>query len=188
MVLSELIKSRRSIFRFQDTEVSLELVKELLSTACWAPNHGLSQPWRFLIVNGEGRERIARLNPPKKGREEKDPILQQAAADKFYTKMMAVPMFVIVIMQENPNIKIREEDYAATSCVIQNFCLLAWEKGLGTKWATYDFIHDPEYRRSLGISPGEKVVASLHVGYPEVIPSPQPRVPAQDQITVIDAL
>ena len=187
MELSELMKGRRSIFRFKDTEVPVELVKELLDTARWAPNHGLTQPWRFLIVHGEGRERIARLNPPKKGKSEKDPALQQEAADKFFQKMMAVPMFVIVVLQENPNISIRDEDYAAASCVIQNFCLLAWEKGIGSKWSTYAFIHDAAYREALGIKPGERVIASLHVGYPEVIPSPQPRAPVEEQMTVISA-
>lgn len=177
MELSQLIKERRSIQIFEDREVSLDLVKELLDTAVWVPNHRMTQPWRFVIVHGEARKRIAEI----KGKPS-----DASFNDNFYNKMMGVPMYIAVVIKENPVIGIREEDYSSASCIIQNFSLLAWEQGLGTVWKSYGHMHEAAYRNALGIQPGERVVGSVHVGYASQVPSAQPRIPAADLITVID--
>ncbi|MEW9670934.1 nitroreductase family protein [Ammoniphilus sp. 3BR4] len=92
---------------------------------------------------------------------------------------------MIVVMKEHTNLVVREEDYASTSCVIHNFSLLAWEQGIGLVWETYPLIHDPNFREALGIQPGEKVVGSLHLGYPARVPQAKPRIPASELITEI---
>jgi nitroreductase len=183
MELSQLIKERRSINVFEDREVPLDLVKKLLDTAVWVPNHRMTQPWRFVIVHGEGRKRIAEINSKGKVL---DTTRAQEASMAFYNKMMAVPMYIAVVMKENPVISIREEDYASASCIIQNFSLLAWEQGIGTVWKSYGFMYELGFREALGILPGEKVVGSVHVGYASQVPSAPSRIPAADLITIID--
>ena len=177
MELTQLIKERRSIQIFEEREVSLELVKELLDTAVWVPNHRMTQPWRFIIVHGEARKRIAELKG-KPG--------DASFNVNYYNKMMGVPMFIAVVIEENPVVGIREEDYSSASCIIQNLSLLAWEQGLGMIWKSYGHMHEAAYRNALGIQPGERVVGSLHVGYASQVPNAQPRIPATDRITVID--
>ncbi|MDQ7860458.1 nitroreductase family protein [Peribacillus frigoritolerans] len=81
---------------------------------------------------------------------------KKTAGQRGYNKLISVPMFVAVIMEENPNPMTREEDYAATSALIQNFSLLAWEQGIGMIWETYGMIHSDEFREALGVKPGEK--------------------------------
>lgn len=186
MELSQLIRERRSIHRFEEREVSLDVVKDLLDTAVWVPNHRMTQPWRFIIVHGEGRKRIAELNPKGKGLLKSDPEKAKEAGQNFYNKMMNVPVYVIVVMKENPVIAIREEDYASTSCVIHNFSLLAWDQGIGMIWESYGFMHEAAFREAVGVQPGEKIVGSLHVGYAAQVPNPQNRIPAVDRITIID--
>ncbi|AOZ90980.1 nitroreductase family protein [Paenibacillus crassostreae] len=183
MELSQLIKERRSIHIYEDREVSLDLVKNLLDTAVWVPNHRMTQPWRFVIVHGEGRKRIAEIQSKGKAQ---DSTKAQEASLAFYNRMMDVPMYIAVVMKENPVISIREEDYASVSCIIQNFSLLSWEQGLGSVWKSYGFMYEAGYREALGIQPGEKVVGSIHVGYASQVPNAQPRTPASDLITVID--
>lgn len=163
----------------------LELVKELLDTAVWAPNHKLTQPWRFVVVHGRGRERIAEVARAVNEKREKDPVKAKELGEFFYKKLMAVPMFVVVLMREDTQLTVREEDYAATSCVIHNFALLAWERGLGTVWETYGLLHQSGFREAVGAQPGEKIVGSLHVGYPAAVPPAQPRIPAERLLTVI---
>ncbi|WP_281282531.1 nitroreductase family protein [Paenibacillus piri] len=65
------------------------------------------------------------------------------------------------------------------------FSLLAWEHGIGMVWESYPLMHEPAFREALGIGPGEKVVGSLHVGYPAAIPAAQPRTAADRLLTVI---
>lgn len=95
-------------------------------------------------------------------------------------------MIMAVIMKEDPNLVVREEDYASTSCIIHNLSLLAWERGIGMVWETYGWLHHPVFRETMGILPGEKVLGNLHIGYPAQIPKAQPRILAAERITVVD--
>ncbi|AMM91584.1 nitroreductase [Peribacillus simplex] len=186
MKLEDIIKERRSIKRFKDIPVPIDTIRSLLETSTWAPNHKLTQPWRFVVVHGDSRLKLAEATRAFMAGKEKDPEKKEAAGQRGYNKLIAVPMFVAVIMEENPNPMTREEDYAATSALIQNFSLLAWEQGIGLIWETYGMIHSIEFREALGVKPGEKIVGSLHVGYPDMIPAPRPRNAIDQLLTIMD--
>jgi len=59
MDLAAQIRNRRSVLVYEERPVATDLVAELLDAAVWAPNHHLTQPWRFVLVVGEGRTRMA---------------------------------------------------------------------------------------------------------------------------------
>ena len=101
---------------------------------------------------------------------------------------MAIPCYVVVVADEDPRAKNREEDYAAVCALIQNFQLAAWERGLGVAWITDNYISSPGFRDRIGVVPGERIVGLLNVGYPEFIPDVQTRTPAAEKLTVIDSL
>lgn len=185
MEVKDLILERRSIQAFEDREVPPTLVEELLETAIWVPNHRLTQPWRFILVYGDGRRVLLEAARHYAEKAEKDSSRKQDAGERQVDKLRTVPLFLLVVMAESPHPLVRDEDYAATSCIVQNLGLLAWEHGLGMVWKTYGMIHDTGFRDALGIQQGEKVVASLHIGYPLRFPNPQPRIPAAIRITTI---
>jgi len=190
MELQERIRTRRSVQVYEDRPVPAGLIEELLEAAVWAPNHHLTQPWRFILVQGEGRCRIAQANRLLAEQEipgvpsDLERRAQRGAAA--YARMMAVPAFVVVLVAEDPRPAIRIEDLVATSCVLQNLLLLAADRGLGVAVKSYAVIHQPAFRQGLGITPGEAVVAVLQVGYPAVIPAARPRRPARDVLRVVD--
>ncbi|MGM9925447.1 MAG: nitroreductase [Bacillus sp. (in: firmicutes)] len=186
MDLTTIIKERRSVKRFEDREISPGLVKELLDIAVWAPNHRLTEPWRFILIHGEGRVKLAETVREFRERKEPDPSKKKAEGEKVYNKLMSNPMFLMVVMKEDPNLVTREEDFAATCCLIQNFSLLAWEQGIGMTWHSYGWLQDELVRESLGIQPGERAIANLHMGYTAMLPKPQQRKPAAELLTVID--
>ncbi|WP_135556579.1 nitroreductase family protein [Paenibacillus cymbidii] len=186
MELAQLIRARRSIHAFEPRDVSPELVGELLDTAVWVPNYHMTQPWRFILTYGEGRRRIAEAVRIMKEQREPDAGRKKEVGQKFYDKIMTIPMIMTVLMREDPNLITREEDYASTSCIVHNFSLLAWERGIGLTWETYPWLHVAEFRDAVGIRPGEKALGNLHIGYPAKIPTAQPRIPAADRLTVID--
>ncbi|MFC9597639.1 nitroreductase [Peribacillus butanolivorans] len=186
MKLEQIIKERRSIKRFKDIPVPLDTIQSLLETSTWAPNHKMTQPWRFIVVQGDSRLKLAEATRAFMAGKEKDPEKKKEAGQRGYNKLKDVPMFVGVVMDENPNPMTREEDYAATSALIQNFSLLAWEQGIGMIWETYGMIHSTEFREALGVNPGEKIVGSLHVGYPDMIPTPRPRKSIEQLLTVMN--
>ncbi|ULL13091.1 nitroreductase [Paenibacillus sp. H1-7] len=186
MELARLIKERRSVHQFEDRPVDIELVQELLDTAVWVPNHKMTQPWRFVIVHGEGRKRLADAASAFAAKRESNPEKSQELAEKFYNRFTSVPMFIAIVMKENTQPVVWEEDYASVSCIVQNFSLLAWEQGLGLVWETYPLLHVQAFRDAYGVGPGEKIVGSLHLGYPGKVSAPQPRIPAAELTTIIN--
>lgn len=99
-----------------------------------------------------------------------------------YRKFMAIPLYLVVAMKRHEDPEICEEDYAACACVVQNFLLLAWEKGLGTCWKT--FKNDLRLRDYLELAPDEKVIGIIHVGYPAAEVQEGKRQPASDKLMV----
>ncbi len=186
MELAQLIKERRSVHLFEDRPVSIELVKELLDTAVWVPNHRMTQPWRFVLVHGEGRKRLADAVRTGAESRERDPEKKQEVGERLYNRFMSIPLFVAVVMSENPNPAVREEDYASTCCIIHNFSLLAWEHQIGMVWETYPMLSAPEFRAALGVGPGERIIGNLHVGYSAKVPAAKSRIPAEQLLTIID--
>ncbi len=185
MTLSEIIKGRRSIGAFLDTPVPERVVEELLETAKWAPNHHLTQPWRFIYITGEARRGLAEVRRilHQEASQSSDPEQVRAVGERAYQTVMSIPAFLAVVMAEHEDPHIREEDFAACCCLIQNFMLLAWERGIGTHWKTIS--NDPRQRAFLGLAPNEKLVGFLHLGYPARVPPPRERAPVRERITYI---
>lgn len=186
MELARLLRERRSVHVFEDRPVSLELVGELLDAAVWVPNHRMTQPWRFVAVRGEGRMRLVEAARAIQERREKDPEKRKEAGNRMAGKLMGVPLLLLVVMREDPNPVTREEDYASCACIIHNLSLLAWEQGLGAVWETYPLLVHPLFREALEVGAGEKIVGSVHIGYPAKVPAAQSRIPAAERLTVID--
>jgi nitroreductase len=180
--IAKIIRERRTIRSFTNEPVTKELIIDLLNDAVWAPTHGLRQPWRFLFVSTDEKERFIEY------------LLQafpNDQQDKMRTYFHAqASAFLIVIMSEDPRPKQWEEDFAASAAMIQNFQLLAWERKLGVVWKTNNHNWDPKVRQLLGVKPGEKIVGFLHLGFfdSEQIPEPKPRTPAEEKLTLFENL
>ncbi len=176
MTLAELIRTRRTIGAFTEQPVSRDLITDLLETAIFAPNHKMTEPWRFVIADGDACGDYANLRRELAGEIGKDP-------DKEYKKYASVPCFVFVLMKQTEHAHTREEDYAATSSLIQNFMLLAWEQGLGTAWKTWP--DDARLRQFLNMNERETVVGVIHTGYPAEERQTPRRKSAQSLITYV---
>src|SRR5699024_1923711 len=106
---------------------------ELLEVAIWAPTHGMRQPWRFIFVGEDQKADFANkvaASYPEERQENREAFMNEPNA------------FLVVIMEESKNIKQWDENYSATSSMIQNFWLLAWEKQLGVVWKTNPHIYE----------------------------------------------
>lgn len=177
------IINRRTIKAFKTDPVDLEEIIELLNVAKWAPNHKLTEPWRFKLYAGEGKEVFVQSyidSQPKVDGEVTEKVKRKA---EYFRN---IPLHLVVIMPEDPRQRRWDEDYGSVSTMIQNFQLAAWERGIGMIWRTNDWVYDPVFREGIGVKPGEKIVATLMIGYPKFIPKPQPRTDIRDLLTIID--
>ena len=181
MNIEQLITERRSVMLFEDKPVAVDEVKAMLKTAAFVPNHKMTQPWRFTIITGETKNKLAELAGTfmATGKTGED---KTRAYEKASQTFQQVPLYIMVFMDESHLLKRREEDYASTSLIIHNLSLIGWERGLGLIWKTGPLTETKPFRELIGIKPGEKFVGMIQLGYPKKIPKALPRIDLESRI------
>lgn len=58
MEVRDSIEKRRSIRKFKDTPVDLELVSQLIEAAVAAPSAKNRQPWKFIVYTGDATQNM----------------------------------------------------------------------------------------------------------------------------------
>ncbi len=176
--LAELIRSRRTINLYLQTAVPDELVREAIDAAIWAPNHHVTEPWRFYLLGREtiGRsvELVRQIVTEHKG---------QKAGDFKAKSWAEKPGWLLVTCRRSEDELTQQEDYAACSAAVQNLLLYLWQAGVGSKWTTGPITRDPRFFELLGIdADAELVVGLIWYGYAKVTPT-QKRRPAGEVLT-----
>src|SRR3954451_1188050 len=123
MKTSEAIRERRSIRRFADRAVAREEIESLIDAATLAPNHRLTQPWRFYVLGPEARYAYGRALGDRKARKLEDTEAAAKVRETVAQEHRALPAMIAVAVADNENPEIREEDYAAAMMAIQNILL-----------------------------------------------------------------
>jgi nitroreductase len=176
------IKQRTSVRRFRPQPVSREAIEQLLDCAVRAPNHKLTQPWRFAVLTGAARDRFADLRAGHRLKRFDDPSSPEALAgsDKVRRESRDTPVFVVVMSAMNPDEITREEDYAASMMAVANLMIAAESLGLGTYLKTGGIMRDPALLELARVPDGFRVVAIVSLGYPAGAEPPRRRKPAAD--------
>ena len=166
------LRSRRSVYHYEERTPDLALLKEAIELATLAPNHYKTQPWRFVVIHGEGRESLAAViesTAERLGRP-----LDAARARAFEAPAM-------VLVSVCPQLKRRKvlltEETLAVAAATQNLMLALHGMGLGSLWTTGPLILSPEMEAFAGLSgPNDHLLGMILVGYPnkEKLPPPRP--------------
>jgi nitroreductase len=174
-MLTSIIKSRRSIFQFKPEVVPNTAIDQCLEAAIWAPNHGLTEPWRFYVIGPKMHIKLASIYAELralKRANRADINNYQSVYDHAIKKFMSIPKLIFVGQTSNSDPTVQAEDYASCACAIQNFQLAAWELNLGVQWSTGPIINAPETANLLQIDPSKiQLIAALYMGYPKAIPN-----------------
>ena len=175
MKVSDAIAQRRSIKKFQQREVTREEIEALLDAAVLAPNHKLTQPWRFYVLGPQARRQYGLALGERKAKKLPDADAANAVREKTAAEYEAFPALIAVAMVVAESPETREEDYAAVMQSVALITLVAMERGLGTHIRTGAVMDDAAARLAIGVGEGERVVAMVSVGVPEEIPGPKAR-------------
>jgi len=163
------IRSRRTHKAYGPEPVARETLDELLDLARWAPNHHLTNPWRFRVVGPEALERLKR-----------------AAGPEAATKLDRAPTLVVCSCALAGDEVQDEEDLHATACAAYIVLLAAHARGLVGYWRTPDALRTEAGREAVGLGPDERFVALIHLGHPvQEKPAPE-REPAASVVTYLD--
>jgi nitroreductase len=176
----DLLSNRRSIREFKERELTRAEIETLLDHAVTVPNHRLTQPWRFYVMGPQSRRAFGLVLGGRKARKLEDPTAAEALRQKVADEHAALPCMIAVAITQNENPEIREEDYAAGMMAVQNISLAAVALGLGTHIKTGAVMDDPAAREAIGVADGERIIATVNVGEPAVVPPAKPRRAASE--------
>jgi len=178
MNISDAIHARRSVKDFAARVVARDQIERLLDAAVQAPNHRLTEPWRFYALGEQARRAYGAALGVRKAKKIEDPAAAADTIRKVEEKHAALPamLAVSVVLAEDP--EVREEDFAATWMAIENLLLLAPSLGLGTHLKTGAIMADPKARAAVGVPEGERIVAIIELGEPATPGHAKPRKPA----------
>jgi nitroreductase len=180
MRVHDALKQRRSVKRFTDQPVTREEIELLLDAAVLAPNHRLTEPWRFNVLGPEARYAYGLALGERKARKLTDPDAAHTMRTRVAEEHRALPAMLVVAMTTSESAEIREEDYAATMMAIQNIALAAVELGLATAIRTGAVMADPAARAAAGVADGERIVACVNIGHPAELPAGPKKTPARE--------
>lgn len=183
MSVLDAIHARRSIKDFTTRGIAREEIERILEAAAQAPNHRMTQPWRFYVLGPAARRAYGAALGARKAKKIEDPEAAQAVLDKVADSHRDLPAMLAVAMTLDDNPEIRGEDYAATFMAVQNLCLAAHAAGLGTHLKSGAVMDDPAARAAVGVPEGQRIVATIFLGEPERLPDAKPRRPAAELTT-----
>jgi len=169
MDVEDAIRGRRTHKAFAAEPVPRELLDELLELARWAPNHHLTNPWRFRVL---GPETLGRL--------------KAAAGPEAAAKLDRAPTLVVASMVSSEDPVQDAEDLCATACATYAVLLAAHGRGLAGYWRTPGVLRTREGLRAVGIPPEERFVALIHLGWPRQEKEPPERLPPADVVAYLD--
>ncbi len=148
------------------------------------PNHRLTEPWRFFLLQhgGETRATVARLYSeltyPENAQLPDEQRLRVAEANR--QELLDAPLFVYIYSVPGDNEEVTRENYAAVACAVQNFQLAAYADGFAAGWSTGGATRHAELAKTLGADPSWQLVGALFVGRPARIPRAQRKIQVED--------
>jgi nitroreductase len=181
----EAIRTRRSIGKVQPERPPRELIERVLEAATYAPNHHLTEPWRFVVIAGEARAALGEaMARSRSGDADLSDPANLAEFEKTKQRAFRSPVIVAVVAQIAEHMKGGEvEEISAVSAGIQNLLLAAHALGLGAMWRTGDFAFDPSIKEFLGFTGEDHIVGFVYIGYPAMERQPGKRKPAAELTT-----
>jgi nitroreductase len=176
------IKQRTSTRRYLSEPIARDIVEHLLECAVRAPNHKLTQPWRFAVITGTAKERYAEIRARHRLKRFAKPGSPEAAtaAEKVRREALDTPLHIVAMTAVSPDEITREEDYAATMMAIANLMIAAESLGLGTYLKTGGVMQDAELTDLAGMPENFRVVGLISLGYPAEQEPPRRRKSAAE--------
>ncbi|MEQ6390720.1 nitroreductase [Bacillaceae bacterium S4-13-58] len=170
MDILECIKTRRSVGLVKDDPVPKDLIEKILETGTWAPSHFRTEPWKFFVMEGEGRKRLGRtlVKIAEQGMDDPMSESNQKKLQKTMEKPFRAPVVIAVAVEPTDSPKVIEkEEYGAVYTAIQNMILAAHGLGLGGYWRTGAPTYHPLMKELFGLSERGEVLGFLYFGYPK---------------------
>jgi nitroreductase len=162
--LDEAVRTRRTVKSFEPTPVDRKTLEELLELARWAPNHNLTNPWRFRVLGSESLARLKRAAAALAVAEAPPGADSKKVSEAAAAKLDRAPTLVVCSAKRSQDAVQDEEDQRAASCAAYIVLLGAHARGLAGYWRTPAVLRSSEGREAAGLPDDEHFVGLLHLG------------------------
>ena len=159
----EALQQRTASPRLVEPMPSAAELEEIYKAGLRAPDHGMLRPWRFLVVQGEGREKLGQLFVDAMQPETEE---QQ---NKLLNAPLRAPLIIIAVteIQDHPKIP-PVEQICATAAAVQNMSVAIHALGYSSIWRTGTAAFHDGVKEALGFNARDEIVGLLYVGTPTV--------------------
>jgi nitroreductase len=168
MDVEDAIRTRRTHKAYAPEALDRETLDELFELASWAPNHNLTNPWRFRVLGPSALEK-----------------LKQAAGPESAPKLDRAPTLVVVSSSQSGDPVQDEEDLLAAGAATYIVLLAAHGRGLAGYWRTPEVLRTEAGRAAAGVPDTEHVLGLLHLGRPRQEKEPPARAPSAEYVTYL---
>jgi nitroreductase len=165
MDVEKALRERRTVHQFRAGELPRGALERALAAAIQAPNHHLSEPWRFTRAGAQTRQRLLDLGIEIATGGTWSTLSAAARAQLELTVIH--PAELIVVSQVlSTRLDARHEDFAAVACAVYGMSLSLWAEGVGSKWSTGGVTEHPRVHEALGIdAEHERIVGFFWIGH-----------------------
>ena len=179
----EALYQRRMAWEFKSDPVPKEALERMLQTAVWAPNHRLTEPWRFFVLEkgSDALDKAAGLAYDFSMQRNNNP--QRAEATR--QSMLNTPVLMYLYYTPGRDEEGTRENYASVCCAAHNMALAGVAEGLAVTWETGGPTRHPDLAETLGAGDGWMLATMLSIGYPAEDPNSQ-RTPVGNFINWLD--
>ena len=187
--LNELICSRRSTKPrvFNGKTIEDKVIWQILENANWAPNHGLTQPWRYKVFASSGLEKLANFQANLYKKITPEPQFKPEKYERMKTNILKSSHVVVICMERQKSGRIPEvEEVEAVACSVQNMALTAAAYDICSFWGSGGVTYTDELKEFLGLAEQDKCLGYLYLGYSDNPSTKSRRDPIQDKVEWIN--
>jgi nitroreductase len=172
MDFSDVVVKRRSVRKFRDDSVPVEVIARVLEAGRWAPSAGNSQPWRFIVVkNVDVKGRIAEVCTRFSRRAwagfspERAKYLAERGGTWDKSHMKRVPVLIAMCCEVPEGLR-EELALASVWMAAENMLLAATNEGLGScVYTTYDSEEENALKGILRVPEQYRLATIIQLGY-----------------------
>jgi nitroreductase len=169
--ITAIIRDRRSIYpeQFSKRKIHREQIELLLNNAIWAPSHGLTQPWRFVVLQDNALVKLSEVLGSAYLSETPKELQNDKKLIKLINRPKLATAVIALIVDREKDTKISEaDDFAAVACAVQNMHLTATAQGIGGFWSSTNMVKTQQFREFVSLTEQQVCIGLFYLGYPEI--------------------
>ncbi|MEN9298713.1 MAG: hypothetical protein RLZZ429_1026 [Bacteroidota bacterium] len=185
--LEKIIRERRSMkpSAMNGKKIDTSTIQYLLELADWAPTHGRTEPWRFIVFSNEGLKKFAQDHADLYKKHTAEESFTNAKYQNIIQNGEKASHIIAVYMKRQLTQKIPLiEEIAATAAAIEHVLLGAQEQGIAALWSTGGMTYHDSMKQLLGLEENDQMMGLIYLGYTdEAIPAAKRNIPISEKTT-----